>query len=272
MRKDYIVDLQVKEPEIDFVERFWTQVWEQSGGVESRAPRFSGPVDRWKFKSEWRVMQHYLQHLPNTRLLDAGCGIGEWTRHLTNQGYPTIGIDISRATVTKLVDLFPDQEFIVGDIRNTGLAAGSFGGIFSWGTFEHFENGLQPCIQESFRLLAPGGLLFITVPFDNFGLAIKALWERPHPSGPVEQLRFYQWRFSRRELATELSIGGFEVLKLLPIHRRQGIVRFLNYLTSVSTEAAATRVIGLTLGLLTPRSLSAHMLMAVARKPEPVRR
>lgn len=267
MRKDFIAhgDLH-NESEIAFVERFWTENWKRSGEVEGHVRRFSGRLDRWRFKSEWRMMRRFLDRLPSRRLLDAGCGTGEWTRHLRAQGFSTLGLDISRETVEKLCALFPDEEFAVGDIRDTGLEAGQFGGLFSWGTFEHFETGLQPCIEEAYRLLQPGGYLFITVPFDSFSLALKSLFERPDP-GVVQGLRFYQWRFSKRELALELSLGGFEIERVLPIHRRQGIVRFLHHSFGVHYDNRVVKGLGLLIGAVMPRSLCAHMLIAVARKP-----
>ena len=267
MRKDYIVDQAREGSEIEFVERFWTENWKRSGEVEGHVRRFSGRIDRWRFKSEWRIMRRFLDRLPVRRLLDGGCGTGEWTRHLRGLGFPTLGLDISRETVDKLRSFFPDEEFAVGDIRHTGLEPVQFGGIFSWGTFEHFETGLQPCIQEAERLLVPGGYLFITVPFDSFGLALRTLFERPEPEGPADQMRFYQWRFSRRELALQLALGGFEIVELRPIHRRQGVVRFLHRTFGVHYDNKAVKAAGILLGALMPRSLCAHMIMAVARKP-----
>ncbi len=268
MRKDYIIDAGHGDSETDFVERFWTESWRRTGGVEGHAKRFAGRIDRIALKSEWRIIRRYLDRLPGRRLLDAGCGTGEWTRYLSERGYPTLGLDISRKTVAKLTELFPDSEFAIGDIRDTGLPEAGFDGVISWGTFEHFEDGLQGCIGEALRLLKPGGYLFITVPFDHLGLALKAAFERT-PKDPADRnLRFFQWRLSRAELAQELRLGGFEVELLRPIHRRQGVVRFLHRTFGMDYAAPVTRALGLAIGAVMPRFLCAHMIMAVARKPE----
>ena len=68
--------------------------------------------------------------------------------------------------------------------------------------------------------------MFITVPFDHLGLALKAAFEADPKGAADRNLRFYQWRLSRGELGRELSRGGFEVELLRPIHRRQGVVRW----------------------------------------------
>ncbi|NJL70853.1 MAG: class I SAM-dependent methyltransferase, partial [Candidatus Competibacteraceae bacterium] len=155
-------------------------------------------------------MARYFDRLPpKARLLDGGCGLGEFVVHLTRKGFLTIGLDISRKTVEELRRLFPDMSFEAGDIRATGLPDSSVDGYFSWGTFEHFEAGLEPCMTEALRILQPGGLLFITVPFDNLRHALRAASDwRGTATPPVLPARFYQWRLTRGELRDTLARCG----------------------------------------------------------------
>ena len=269
MRKDYIADNTQEQSEPVFVERFWTENWKRTGGVEGHVARYMGGIDRFALKSEWRIMRRFLDGMPpdNQKLLDAGCGTGEWTRRLGREGYSVTGLDISRETIEELKRLFPEDDFVVGDIRDTGLPDNTFGGIFSWGTFEHFEEGLQPCVRESYRLLVPGGFLFLTVPLDHFGLAIQSAFEGTNARPIPENLRFYQWRLTRQELSAELARGGFEVVLRRPIHRRQGVVRFLHRYLGMNYSGVPARAAALVLGAMSPPWFCAHMVMAVARKP-----
>ncbi len=262
MRKDFTQATAGDIDEAAFIERYWTEVWERQGGPTDAVAKVTK-------RQEYRIMAPYLARLPQgARLLDGGCGLGEWTVYLGRNGYSTLGLDISRKTVAQLQERFPDAEFAAGDIRDTGLAAESFDGYFSWGVFEHFEEGLQRCIAEAHRLLRPGGLLCVSVPFDNLRMSLRGFLERhARHRAPVSDLRFYQWRLTRAELARELAIGGFEVEEIRPIHRRQGVLRMLHHEFGLPYEWILTKGLSVVLQPLIANALVAHMLMAVARKP-----
>jgi SAM-dependent methyltransferase len=260
MRKDFIAATGTgDEDETAFIERYWTAIWDREGGPKGAYEKIPG-------KAEYRIMAPYIARLPEgAALLDGGCGLGDWTVFFSRNGHPTTGLDISRETVAKLNELFPDVDFAVGDIRDTGLPAESVDGYFSWGVFEHFEAGLGPCVREAWRLLKPGGFLFVSVPMDNLRHAFNgALAGLPEP---LPAARFYQWRLTRSELARELSMVGFEVLEVAPIHKRQGVLRALHHGLGLHYDWFISRALSAVLAPFVPGVLIAHMILAVARKP-----
>src|SRR5687768_12849943 len=49
---------------------------------------------------------------PGSRILDGGCGMGEWTVFLAQRGFILVGADISEHTVERLRGWFPYLEFV----------------------------------------------------------------------------------------------------------------------------------------------------------------
>ena len=260
MRVDYIETQGSGTEETAFVEAYWTKVWEQEGG-----PR--GRIDKVARQDEYGVMREYLDGIPKARLLDAGCGLGDWVLFLEREGFDVTGLDISRKTVEQLRKRFPDKDFQAGDIRDTRMEGNHFDACFSWGVFEHFENGPSDCLREAFRILKPGGLLFASVPFDNWRMSTKSTFAKPADTTLKE--RFYQYRFTRAEWAREMSQAGFEVEALKPIHKRQGVLRCLHHEFFLPYEWLFTRGLSAVLAPFIPSAWVAHMLMGVARKPVP---
>ncbi len=277
MRKDYIL-VQTQErglEEIALIEQFWTARW-----GDARLNCVGNGCRYLAHRDEYCAMKPYLDRLPaGARLLDAGCGMGDWTVFLAEQGFNVVGLDISQAVIAALRSQFPRLAFERGDIRRMDFPAGHFDACFSWGVCEHFEEGLQPCIAETWRVLKPGGYLFVSVPFHNLrhilhGLRRWEAWDADLASGLKDAnylsrppVRFYQWRLTRAELARELVIGGFDVLVTAPIHRVHGLERTLVGDLRLRPGTLSYRLAMRALRILAPASLVAHMVMAVAQKP-----
>jgi SAM-dependent methyltransferase len=249
------------EAEIEAIESQWTRIWEAQENIEAR-------LKRVPWREDFRIMWPRIQTLPmGSRLLDGGCGLGEWTIWFSQHGYPTTGIDISRKTIGKLKEMHPGMDFQVGDIRSTGFPDNSFDGYFSLGTFEHFEEGFGPVVQEAFRVLKPGGLLFTSTPFDNLRIAFNAAVLAPYKMSKSGPKRFYQWRMTRSELAQVLVRGGFEVEDVRIIHKRQGLQRMLQHTFGLNPTTTLTRGLAALSSPFVPAVVFGHMIMAIAKKP-----
>lgn len=269
MRKDYIpvVETTVTADETNFVERHWADIWKN----HDQTPDLSALARR----DEYRIVRPYLEKLPQgSRILDGGCGLGEWTVFLGQQGFEVVGLDLIAEVVADLKNRFPASQFVRGDIRQTGFDAESFDACFSWGAFEHFESGIGGCLDEARRILRPGGWLFISVPFQNWRHIFRdggplERWDKGFDArnGYRQPQRFYQWRFTRPELQRELELHGFRAESVTPIHKLSGVGRWLQWDFPVfrkNTRAyfAARRAFAAVM----PASYISHMLLAVAQR------
>jgi SAM-dependent methyltransferase len=269
MRKDYqpVADLAPGASEAESVERHWAGIWKRHDQV----PDVSALAQR----DEYQIIRPFLERLSSgSRILDAGCGLGEWTVFLGQLGFEVVGQDLIPEIIEDLTARFPAQRFVRGDIRQTGFASESFDACFSWGAFEHFENGIGDCLDEARRILRPGGWLFISVPFQNWRHTIRdarplETWDPSfdRTTGYPRPQRFYQWRFTRPELQRELELHGFRCESVTPIHKLSGVGRWLQWDFPVfkkDTKAyfAARRAFAAVI----PAAYISHMILAVAER------
>jgi SAM-dependent methyltransferase len=74
---------------------------------------------------------------PKASILDIGCGAGEpISRYFIEQGCDVTGVDSSSTLIGMCKDRFPDQEWIVADMRMLSLDR-RFDGILAWDSFFH---------------------------------------------------------------------------------------------------------------------------------------
>ncbi|MCC4908451.1 class I SAM-dependent methyltransferase [Microbacterium sp. cx-59] len=139
------------------------------------------------------------------RVLDAGCGPGHWTSHLTNLGIDVRGIDIVTAFIDHAQATYPDARFELGTIDALDLGDGVMAGILSWfSTIHHAPERISIPLTEFARTLRPGGRLLLGY-FD--GEEIELFHHAV--------TRAYRW--PAHELHARLEAAGFDIIET---HRR----------------------------------------------------
>jgi SAM-dependent methyltransferase len=95
-------------------------------------------------------------------VLDAGCGPGQWTKFLTDQGADVEGIDLVPSFIEQAKIRYPGISFRVASLTSLGIPEGHASGILAWYSLIHFEPDQVPVVlQELARCLAPGGSLLL---------------------------------------------------------------------------------------------------------------
>jgi len=95
------------------------------------------------------------ENINKGKALDMGCGPGQTTRFLYEQGLTNIiGTDISTSMVDKARALNPGIEFDVADMLNLKYPANSFGSAIAFYAIVHFtETELKKAFTEIHRVL-----------------------------------------------------------------------------------------------------------------------
>lgn len=71
-------------------------------------------------KEEWAsdkaIAIHLMRKLGVKRVIELGCGLGQFTGNIAESGFNVLGVDISQTAITKDRLKYPACEFRVGDI------------------------------------------------------------------------------------------------------------------------------------------------------------
>jgi SAM-dependent methyltransferase len=96
------------------------------------------------------------------RLLDFGCGGGNFLERMRRLGWEGTGLDVSEDSVRR-IKYGMGLPAYVGTLPCNDLPPASFDLITMWQTLEHLHEPLE-ALRDAHRLLAPGGELMVSVP------------------------------------------------------------------------------------------------------------
>lgn len=114
----------------------------------------------------WRGFEKLAQYTKNgDRVLDLGCGNGRLLDLLKDKEINYTGIDSSKGLIEIAKERYPGAEFLVGDALNLPFPDNSFNRVFSIAVLHHIPSVELRLVflAEAKRVLAPGGLLILTV-------------------------------------------------------------------------------------------------------------
>jgi SAM-dependent methyltransferase len=161
----------------------------------------------WRFRrSAVKGIGFAIRHLPppprsGCRILDVGCGNGDFLEVAEDLGYAAVGLDPD----PRAVDLALSRGFDVrqGTVPGSGQDPTSFDHLFLSHVLEHLHDPVA-ALREGMSLLAPGGRLWLSLPnltslgLRRFGRHWRGLepprhlilFEGPRLTGLLEELGF----------------------------------------------------------------------------------
>lgn len=203
--------------------------------VEKFYPKGFDPIKHWEerylqsyslgknadeFRSQpfWPLLQKNLEK--GKHYVDAGCAGGGWVLFLTDEGYQVEGIDESRRVLQAMTEYNPDVTVTVASMTAMPYGAASLDGVLAIGTLEYKENEIEKALREAYRVLKPGGLLFLEVPIINtlrrlFYIPLKQQ-DSARRKKKGERSQFAYYLFDVEQLKKLMKTIGFEVTTTKP--------------------------------------------------------
>jgi ubiquinone/menaquinone biosynthesis C-methylase UbiE len=143
-------------------------------------------VDRVETELAFGMFKIY----PGMTILDVGCGTGNFSIKLANQGCKVIGIDISDEMLdiarNKVKEMNLDIEFYNMDVYKLKFENEIFDAAFSMAAFEFIDRP-QNALNEMMRVVRKGGQIFIgTISGDS-------KWGELYSSEPVKSNSVFKY-------------------------------------------------------------------------------
>lgn len=235
MRKIYLLDIQGRDSE------YWDINWKSTQIAES--VRYC-EIDY--------LRPYLLKYFPKQgKILEGGCGVGQYVIYYRKLGYDIIGVDYAGATIKRIREYFQDIPIYINDVRTLDFTDGYFKAYYSGGVIEHFEEGPDEVIKEARRVLQNKGLFIVTVPYINIARKVIdfirfGICRRPHVnikdhndaiSIYIKQnnitkgeyfkgYHFHEYAFEKKEIHNIISSYGFRLIFSVPIGISWGMKDF----------------------------------------------
>jgi ubiquinone/menaquinone biosynthesis C-methylase UbiE len=113
--------------------------------------------------SDYSYINKFLSYLPKgAKILDVGCGPGNFTNYLQKKGFNIEGIDLSREMIKIAKLKNPQGHFKIMDMRKLKYDDASFEGLLAAHSLIHIPSGEIPqTLKEFYEILKPGGAMMI---------------------------------------------------------------------------------------------------------------
>jgi SAM-dependent methyltransferase len=177
---------------------------------------------------------------PHSRILDVGCGRGEFCDFFNKLGYEVVGTDLSHAAIRHASLAFPQIEFVAGEVASLvpGQRA-TFDVVFSSEVIEHLFD-VPAYLLAINRLLKPNGILILTTPYHGLlkNVLIDLCGYDRHYDPFGQHIRF----FSRRSMTHALATFGFTTTRLTGFGRPWPLWKSMFVVARKQRDAESLRV------------------------------
>ncbi len=184
----------------------WEDIWD-SASIEVELQAVG-------YQRAQATLRAYLPYLAKEDLhLEAGSGLSAVVITLRGLGYAVHGLDYALNALVESRRYDPALPLAAGDVHRLPYRDNCFGSYLSFGVLEHFAHGMQPALREAYRVLRPGGVLVLTIPYPNLVYRLVQWRRKFNGAGALTNEDFYESVYNRCQLADNVAAAGFELLE-----------------------------------------------------------
>ncbi len=199
----------VRDRSIDERNReFWDELCSSSVarhlGVTDASPASLERFDDWYFAFYPYLDRHIpYAELHGKRVLEVGLGYGSVAQHLAQAGADYVGLDIAEGPVAMANHRFRQNGLagtaVQGNILDCSFRDESFDYVVAIGSYHHTGN-LQRALDETYRILKPGGTLVLMV----YNAYSYRRWLRHFPA----TFKYWAWDYLGIGIVDKATIAG----------------------------------------------------------------
>lgn len=168
-------------------------------------------ANEWANKPDKQLADSFISYLsPSAKILDVGCGPGQYSQYFYGCGFDVIGIDFSEEMIAIAREQCSGIDFVLQDMRELDFENNSFDALWVCSSFVHIpvEDSMK-VLNEFGRVLKKPGILFINA----------IVGELPYRLETEEEIggqfrgngRYFQWYPSASSFVELLNIASFSV-------------------------------------------------------------
>lgn len=157
-------------------------------------------------KTDLKHLDEFLSLLPkNARILDVGCGPGDYSKYMKEKGFSVEGIDLSIGMLQIAKKMFPEVKFKKMDMRKLEYPNQTFDGLCVAYSLFHVQPSQTTNVLKGFyKVLKSNGIMLLMV---HEGKGEEMV---PEPLNP--ELKMFFKYYQKDEIETLLQKTGFEVI------------------------------------------------------------
>lgn len=162
-------------------------------------------AQKYTFRYKWRVIKPFLR--PSSKVLDYGCGLGEFINFLQPKGIHVQGYEPNKSVANQA----QENKIPVSHTQECLNGPYTYNLISLWHALEHIPDA-DAALQRFHKLLSDNGILVLALPNPN---ALDAQWYGP--TWAAWDVPRHLWHFTPKGIVKKVEAQGFTLTCTHPL-------------------------------------------------------